>query len=1220
MQEPDLCNQKRSTEQLFLSKSITKHVLYYLTCVLSLGVLYILFLWFPDLKKYLYSPASPRDATHILLIDKVQETCVILRLLKKKIQILPFGQPRMTTFFEHKHHLYILKSTQIQSLPEWLFEKTESESKTESECGDQIKHFEGLTEWQAKSLVETYRHNVIDIKMDSVWFLVLKELLSPFTVFQFFSFVVWFNDNYVQYAVIILVLTLASVGATVYEAHKQSKRIQKMAFYTCPVKVKRKKTSSKESETKTINSKDLQIGDLVYVNQNEQVPADILLLKGKCVVDESLITGESTPCTKQKYSESSVISEVNCLIAGTRCLVSENKSLDSAVALEKTNNQALGVVIRTGFYTIKGRLIRDLLFQKTPNPKFKTDAFRFLLVISGITLVAFIWNCVFLMCYYPYKTTLFKVMIRSLDLFTTAIPPTLPLSLMIAIEYSRRRLKHNKIFSLNSEKINDAGRIKLFCFDKTGTLTQNSLTLKSVMYLQAPSHFQEFELTKQSLVTEQMILNQKRASTLSTLFEVMGTCHSLSFYKDQLVGDPLEKTSFTKTRFMIHESNLGRFVSSDLDLDSRNPENFFKILKMINFTSERKKMSVVCLRNTSTRCTTSLEDLSDYDSGKNDVLESPEIVVYSKGAPEKILESCNPETLPTNVKQTLRAKTQQGFRVIAVAMKTISKDKLGQLQSTESIESDLTFVGFLLFENPLKPQTKTTIRSLQSSGIGTVMITGDNLMTALSVSIATGLVQKQKWLFALCWNDEQKYFEVDSVRNPELLPKTRDKITHFEQFDEDVFADQYHKTCESSRKKETRSPKIKSGRICDSLLQGTGSNPDPNDQVLLKFGNRLYDLETFLRKFDHSSFGMTGDSYDSLASRCLAPELLLRIKVFARSNPEQKTRIISEFQKIMNPNSHYVAFCGDGANDCSALKQANVGLSLTQTEASIAAPFNTVQKDISCVLLLIKEGKCCLQLAIETFMFLCFTALTQCFGTVILYSFITNFTDGHYYYFDLFLTFFVLILAPRSRPSRSMTNEYPPSDLFNFPVMLRLLFPLVFSLGFLIFASLLLQRECFFMDVVETLDNDGFYSSDYFLNPNQLVYYMVAWGYVAALFFQFEGKPFKQHVHKNRGFALLVILHILFLACLFFVNDMDIEPKKIGGCWNSIKYYLVYFVNCFFRVHSMSRHYQMFVFVFGLSNFVFLVVFDRLFVSMIISFYIKRKNINCKSVKDELSK
>jgi cation-transporting ATPase 13A2 len=63
-------------------------------------------------------------------------------------------------------------------------------------------------------------------------------------------------------------------------------------------------------------------------------------------------------------------------------------------------------------------------------------------------------------------------------------------------------------------------------------------------------------------------------------------------------------------------------------------------------------------------------------------------------------------------------------------------------------------------------------------------------------------------------------------------------------------------------------------------------------------------------------------------------------KVFARMSPEQKAFLVEEIQATTR-DYHMVGMCGDGANDCNALKTADVGLSLSDSEASIAAPFTS---------------------------------------------------------------------------------------------------------------------------------------------------------------------------------------------------------------------------------------------------------------------------------------
>lgn len=68
--------------------------------------------------------------------------------------------------------------------------------------------------------------------------------------------------------------------------------------------------------------------------------------------------------------------------------------------------------------------------------------------------------------------------------------------------------------------------------------------------------------------------------------------------------------------------------------------------------------------------------------------------------------------------------------------------------------------------------------------------------------------------------------------------------------------------------------------------------------------------------------------------------------------PSDKTHLIQRLKNLHN--DMYIGMCGDGANDCGALKQADVGISLSDTEASIAAPFTSKIDEISCVCELLK--------------------------------------------------------------------------------------------------------------------------------------------------------------------------------------------------------------------------------------------------------------------------
>ncbi len=65
----------------------------------------------------------------------------------------------------------------------------------------------------------------------------------------------------------------------------------------------------------------------------------------------------------------------------------------------------------------------------------------------------------------------------------------------------------------------------------------------------------------------------------------------------------------------------------------------------------------------------------------------------------------------------------------------------------EEVESGLRFVGFIIFENKLKPSTAPVLKELVESNIRAVMVTGDNILTAISVARECGLLEKHAHCF-----------------------------------------------------------------------------------------------------------------------------------------------------------------------------------------------------------------------------------------------------------------------------------------------------------------------------------------------------------------------------------------------------------------------------------------------------------------------------------------
>lgn len=93
--------------------------------------------------------------------------------------------------------------------------------------------------------------------------------------------------------------------------------------------------------------------------------------------------------------------------------------------------------------------------------------------------------------------------------------------------------------------------------------------------------------------------------------------------------------------------------------------------------------------------------------------------------------------------------THKGYRVIGCAARHINKLSWvkAQKMTRAEVESDLDFLGFIIFENKLKPATAGVLRELLSSNIGAVMVTGDNILTAVSVARGCGLMDRSAHCF-----------------------------------------------------------------------------------------------------------------------------------------------------------------------------------------------------------------------------------------------------------------------------------------------------------------------------------------------------------------------------------------------------------------------------------------------------------------------------------------
>ena len=700
------------------TKNIGKMFIFLLGCLCTGGFLYLISYWKPNWRLYMtHSRCKFSDATKVLLIDSFNCSFVeSVRHYRHNGEIVSSRQSVIGIvgdykYFYHKHLKHVLDARDDLFVPIGGIENSESFI----HLHEMIK---GLPTDVRKQALLWHGSNLIDIKIKSVPQLFIEECTNPFYIFQVFSCILWFCENYFYYAGVIIFITLTSIMISIYETQKQLVTLSKMVTTSTTVSI-----MQPDGNVSEISSQDLVPGDVIVLPKfRSTLFCDAALISGTVIVNESMLTGESVPVTKVSISRPNYVDAVNNEIFNTT-RHSRNTLFCGTEVLQTRyygNEKVLAVVVRTGFTTMKGELIRSILFPKPVDFKFFTDALKFIGVLFIFAIAGFAYAL------YAFKKSnagTFLIVLKSLDIFTIAVPPALPAAMSVGTVYALQRLKKQGIFCISPLRINISGRIDLFCFDKTGTLTEDGLDFCGVMRLN-DQNFSEMECNIDKNYDHVTI--------------AMATCHSLTTINNELCGDTLDIKMFQATNWILEEpgAETERYENIvPLIVKPQNQKSLFSeskvleeqefpleiaILKQYTFSSELQRMSVVTRK-----------------------LGSKHMNVYVKGSPEMVASLCKHETLPKTFDECLTSITKKGYRVIAIAYKELSKKlhwhKIQHFERNQ-IECELNFLGFIVMKNLLKPETAPVIQKLYNAHIRTVMITGDNILTAISVARECGIV------------------------------------------------------------------------------------------------------------------------------------------------------------------------------------------------------------------------------------------------------------------------------------------------------------------------------------------------------------------------------------------------------------------------------------------------------------------------------------------------
>ncbi|TMW98285.1 hypothetical protein EJD97_004256, partial [Solanum chilense] len=564
------------------------------------------------------------------------------------------------------------------------------------------------TEAKVITASEKWGRNVFEYPQPTFQKLMKEQVMEPFFVFQVFCVGLWCLDEYWYYSLFTLFMLFMFESTMAKSRLKTLSELRRVRVDSQTLMVYRCGKWVKLSGTELLPGDVVSVGRSVGQNgEDKSVPADMLLLAGTAIVNEAILTGESTPQWKVSImgrgigeTLSAKRDKAHVLFGGTKIL---QHTPDKSYPMKTPDGGCLAVVLRTGFETSQGKLMRTILFstERVTANSWESGFFILFLVVFAVIAAGYVLK----KGLEDPTRSKYKLFLSCSLIITSVIPPELPMELSIAVNTSLIALARRGIFCTEPFRIPFAGKVDICCFDKTGTLTSDDMEFSGVGGL-----------------TDSEDLEREMTTVPSRTLEILASCHSLVFVDNKLVGDPLEKAALKGIDWT--------YKSDEKAMPKKGGGDAVQIVQRHHFASHLKRMAVV-------------------------VRVQEQFFAFVKGAPETIQERLI--DVPQSYVPTYKKYTRQGSRVLALAFKSLPDMTVSEARSLERdvVESGLTFAGFAVFNCPIRGDSATVLTELKQSSHDLVMITGDQALTACHVAQQVHIISKPALILGRAKNKEE---------------------------------------------------------------------------------------------------------------------------------------------------------------------------------------------------------------------------------------------------------------------------------------------------------------------------------------------------------------------------------------------------------------------------------------------------------------------------------
>ena len=570
----------------------------------------------------------------------------------------------------------------------------------------------GLNTTEANQRLDKYGKNQFSPPpKESIFAKIFDNLKEPLIVILMISGFISLLMGHLYDGLGIFVAVLLATTIAVIQEGRSDKAFEKLSQQSENINVKVLRDGSIHFISKT----DITVGDIIHLEMGDKVPADGRIIKSLNLrIDESMLTGEAEAV--EKFSRAIEKDEVplaerkNMVYSGT--LVAEGS--------------ATVIITSIGDNTEMGKIadeLKETLNSQTPLQEKLADLGKKISIVgsiaAGLIFLFEIYN-MFVAGKLNFEGVK-DAFVVSVALIVAAVPEGLPTMVALTLAFNMQKMAKNQALVRKMIACETIGSVNVVCSDKTGTLTQNQMTVVDVW-----CNGDKEQVDK--VTCEHMIENFCLNSTADISQEEKGI---------KFIGNPTECS-------LLVCANKNNISYEELRKKS-------KIAAQYQFSSDRKMMS------------TAVEIGDGYR-------------LYTKGSPEKVLSLCNKvlykgkvveltQDLKKKTEDLIRGQQEQAKRVILFAYKDFAKEP--DWKEGSEVEKDLTFVGFVGIEDPLRSDVKAAVERCRQAGISVKMLTGDNIYTARAIAQQLGIIEKDSLVLEVT--------EIEKMSDEELK-KILDKI------------------------------------------------------------------------------------------------------------------------------------------------------------------------------------------------------------------------------------------------------------------------------------------------------------------------------------------------------------------------------------------------------------------------------------------------------------